>query len=137
MGENSRQLHTSHQPDHHYFPYLVDLSPFLRALVGESFVNQGHDLIEQLATVASQCMRIDTDGLNSPDSLAMCSIGNVLHQRSRRTPRFIVCSFPNLTSVSIASQIMLGNARRSLRTVGHFVWRAVAYEPWIPSRYSS
>lgn len=28
--------------------YLVDLSPFLRGLVGEPLVNHGHDLIEQL-----------------------------------------------------------------------------------------
>jgi hypothetical protein len=32
-------------------PYLVNLSPFLRGLVGEPFVDQGHDLIEQLAVI--------------------------------------------------------------------------------------
>jgi hypothetical protein len=33
----------------------------------------------------------------------MRSIGDILHQRGRGTPGFIVCSFPDLTCVSIGS----------------------------------
>lgn len=50
--------------------YLVDLSPFLRSLVREALVNNGHDLIEQLAEgiVSIGVLK----GLRSTGSLTSC-----------------------------------------------------------------
>lgn len=43
--------------------HLVDLSPFLGALIGESLVNQGHNLVKQLT--ASDSKHIKPLGLAS------------------------------------------------------------------------
>lgn len=84
---------------------LVDLPPFFCTLIRETLVNHRHDLIEQLAIDNHQSRPspwTSRDHIYIPrprcNSLAMCPIRNLLHQRRRRTPWFIVCSFPDLIS---------------------------------------
>lgn len=59
-------------------PYLVYLPPLFCGLVGESFVNDGHDLVQLLAETVREAAAYG----RRIDRLIMCSLSDLLHQCS-------------------------------------------------------
>ena len=82
--------------ERHFMTDLVDLSPFLRRFLGEALVDHRHDFVEQLAGALLSAMAQGES--ESPDILAICGIGDLLHQSRRCPPRLVVRGFSDLSS---------------------------------------
>jgi hypothetical protein len=77
--------------------HLVYLPPLFCRLFCEPFVDQRHDLVEQLTIVtrsAADC--IVSWWQRRVDRLVMRAIGDFLHQSRGCAPRFVVCGFSDL-----------------------------------------